>query len=198
MRLATMVILAAVAAPAPAAQTPRAPSALVDSAGVVSVSFDGSLLRQPEVRKQVLSGLTTNFIVSIDRQKEHGRIDIRFEPWDEVFYVRSIGHAGKIERHTFRSEAELQTWLRAPRLTIGRAGPAGTTARIVLEVIPFSASEEADAKEWLARSVTAPGPARANQDDAIPSLFSAVVSSSIRRKPIVRYAWNTRLEPKRE
>lgn len=69
MRLATMLILAAVAAPALAAQTPRAPSAFVDAAGVVSVSFDESLLRQPEVRKQIWSGLTTNLIVGIDRRK---------------------------------------------------------------------------------------------------------------------------------
>jgi hypothetical protein len=177
------------------AQQPRPPVAVVDARGLVVVALDRTLLDVREVNRQLMSGLTASFIVRMERHDDHGRIEVRYEPWDEVFHVRSIGSEGSVERLILKSRAELDRWWGQPRLTIGRLAGAATR-RIIVEVIPFSASEEADAKEWLARSVGTTVAEPPAETPAAPSLFSAVISSSIRRKPVVRYGWTVAIQRK--
>lgn len=185
----SMVVTAQAAGPAP-------PHLDVTSAGTIRVALDASLLHRDEVRKHLMSGLTANFVVSIARQEKFGRIEIRYEPWDEVFYARAISFDGKMEQATLRSMADLEKWWSAPRLIIGNDGAAASTLRLNFEVIPFSASEEADAKKWIARSLSqsTPAPSAGGGPQQVSSLFSAVVGSSIRRKPVVRYSWDVALK----
>jgi hypothetical protein len=194
--LRTALLLAALTATALGAAPPASPSADVLRGGAVRVALDASLLRRAEVRKHLLSGLTANFVVSIAKHRQFGRIAIRYEPWDEVFYVRATSFDGTTEIVTLRSMAELERWWSAPRLQIADRMAAGGKVRLVLEVIPFSASEEADARKWIAQSLgneKAPPSSSAIAAPEAPSLFSAVVGSSIRRKPVLRYAWDVTL-----
>ena len=190
-------LLALVAAVEAQGAGPPPAGVQVTAAGTLRVTLDKSLLQGPEVRKHLMSGLTANFVVSIARREQFGRIEIRYEPWDEVFYARAISFDGRAEQATLRSMSELERWWSAPRLSAGTDTDAAQTVRIVFEVVPFSASEEADAKKWIARSLAERRPAGQPEAGAlqqVPSLFSAVVGSSIRRKPILRYSWDIRVE----
>lgn len=192
----TALILVVLTVAAHGAAPPAPPSVDVVRGGVARVALDASLLRSSEVRKHVLSGLTANFVVSIAKRRQFGRIAIRYEPWDEVFYVRATSFDGRTEVVTLRSMADLERWWSAPRLLIADRMAGLGKVRLTLEVIPFSASEEADARKWIAQSLgneQAPPSSSAVAAPEAPSLFSAVVGSSIRRKPVLRYAWDVTL-----
>lgn len=203
MRGVRILILLMLAGSARAA--PPAPSVRLQADGSATVAMNARLLEDPEVRKHVMSGLTMNLLLTLGEEDHHGRIAIRYEPWDEIFIVSALGADGSIEKKTLRSFEALKEWWAAPRLPIARRHAAGGTIRISVSVIPFSASEEADVKRWLARSLPGGAEGGAGQvgssgqvSRGAPSLFSAVIGSSIRRKPVLRYVWNVRVvEPGR-
>lgn len=175
------------------AASPPPPVADVTRDGDVRIALAASLLQRPDVRKHLMSGLTANFTVAIAGSGREARIDIRYEPWDEVFFAGATSFDGRSERATLRSAGELEKWWTSPRLVVAKGITPGQRVRVVVEVIPFSASEEADAKKWIARSIgntAARSSASTASTPETPSLFSAVVGSSIRRKPVLRYAWD--------
>jgi hypothetical protein len=197
MRAAVVSLLALAVALTLRGADPPPAAAEVTPAGTIRVALHKSLLQRAEVRKHLMSGLTANFVVSIAKREQLGRIEIRYEPWDEVFYALAVSFDGKTEPATLRSMAELERWWSTPRLIIGSDPGTAPIVRLVFEVVPFSASEEADAKKWIARSLAERAPATQTGGVAtpqVPSLFSAVVGSSIRRKPVLRYSWDVRLE----
>lgn len=179
---------------------PPAPSVRLQADGSATVVMNAGLLEVPEVRKHLMSGLTMNLLLTLGDDDHHGRIAIRYEPWDEIFFVSALGADGSMEKKTLRSFKSLQEWWAAPRLPIHRDYAAVESIRISVSVIPFSASEEADVKRWLARSLPGGAEGGAGQPGGsgqvsrgAPSLFSAVIGSSIRRKPVLRYVWNVRV-----
>jgi hypothetical protein len=182
-----------------AAAAPPAPAVQLRADGAALAVLSPALLASPEVAKHLTSGLTTNFLVAIRGREEHARIAIRYEPWDEVFFVHALGADGSSERRTLRSLAELESWWASPRIPFATGPGIGSRIAVTLSVIPFSASEEADAKRWLARSLgqeaaTARAPGGEGSGTlSSPSLFSAVVGSSIRRRPVLRYTWTVEI-----
>lgn len=192
-------LLVLLIAPALAFAAPPPPMILLAAGGKAVSALPPQLVEVPEVKKHVMSGLTMNLLLSADGSAPHGRLTIRYEPWDEVFHVEALGLDGTEETKTLRSLDELKGWISTPRFALpGRFDP-GAAVRIAASVVPFSASEEADAKRWLARSISrAPAdvaeaaPPPGQRIDRIPSLFSAVIGSSIRRKPVLRYEWVVR------
>jgi hypothetical protein len=177
-----------------AAQAAERPTAQVDSSGVLAISLDPRLLREAEKEKHLTSGLTTTFIIRAEQQSGGVRVDIRYEPWDELYYVRSYRGDGRAEVATIRSRAELETWWTTPRFLLTRGVQPGVTLKLIAEVIPFSASEEADAKRWLAHSLGSAPPPAAVATFGPPSLFSAVIGSSVRRRPVVKLSWQVRTQ----
>lgn len=179
----------------PLAAAPPAPSVSVDRAGTLSVLLDASIVSDDEVRKHAKSGLTMNFVVEVGGIKTEGLITIRWEPWDEVFYVRTIDYDERSQRATLEGFVELERWISSTPVRVGRTRERSRAALLVTaSVVPFSESEETDAKTWVARSlsepVASPGaePAEATAPQP-PSLFSAVISSSIQRKPVLKFRW---------
>jgi hypothetical protein len=177
---------------------PPPPSIHAGVDGSAAIAISGKLLDEAEVRKHVMSGLTMNLLLSLRDREPYRQISIRFEPWDEVFYVRALGSDGSDEKKVIRSFEALKKWWSAPRTApAGRFSP-GDRLKVSVAVIPFSASEEADAKRWLAQSLsvpTTPPPEGGGQVAvAPPSLFSAVIGSSIRRRPILRFEWTVAVQ----
>ncbi|MBW3670173.1 MAG: hypothetical protein KY432_00720 [Acidobacteria bacterium] len=178
----------------PLAAAPPAPSVSVDRAGTLSVLLDGSIVSDDEVRKHVKSGLTMNFVVGVAGSKTEGLITIRWEPWDEVFYVRTIDYDARSQRATLGGFAELERWISSMPVRVGRTRERSGAVLVTASVVPFSESEETDAKTWVARSLSEPvaSPGAEPAEAAAPepsSLFSAVISSSIRRKPVLKFRW---------
>ena len=179
-----------------AAPPPPSVHARPDGSAVIALS--GKLLDEAEVRKHVMSGLTMNLLLSLRAREPYSQISIRFEPWDEVFYVRALGADGSDQKKVVRSLEELKKWWSAPRATPAARLSPGERLKVSVAVIPFSASEEADAKRWLAQSlsVSVPPPAEGDGEvaNAPPSLFSAVIGSSIRRRPVLRFEWTVTVQ----
>src|SRR5437773_8919791 len=120
----------------------------------ISVSLPSWILQKPVVKKQLASGLTTTFVVIAKRRDGSGRggarIEIRYDLWDEVYIVRRLEFDNRRDAQRLAPDQLERGWRNETRLM------AASDERVVLEVellvLPFSAQEERDAREWLSKS----------------------------------------------
>jgi hypothetical protein len=185
---ATVALLLVLAAAGARAQ--QRPSFTVQAGGVVAATLPLSVLQDTGVRKQLASGLTTTFLLVArprDARLTAARLEIRYDLWDEVWLVRRIEFDGKSERQRIASQDALEKWWRAP-VRILSTNAARLALQVDLTVLPFSAAEEEDAREWITKSGgvgTAGGGAGALVDILIGTTLSA--------KPITSYRWHVDL-----
>jgi len=170
------------------------------------VSALPDVLSRPEVRPHLTTGLTTSFIVTISASASGGRrirgaarVDLRWEPWDEKFYVAVVGADGKRQRETVPSLERLGAWWRGLELPVATAVPAGSwNVNVELSVIPFSQSEQRDAQRWFS---SAPGPEGpepaevAKGESRLNGVVDLLIATSIQRQSIFRYAWSAAPRP---
>lgn len=160
------------------------PSFTAQNGRVVAIVLPAALLSDRDVQRQLGSGLTTTFVV-VARQRDGGargaaRIEIRFDPWDEVWFVRRIGIDAKEERQKIASRDALEKWWSAPTAVF-----AGTTNHVALNVtltvLPFSAAEGDDARRWIVAGGGSP-------------LVAALIGTTMDAKPIRSWRWQTELD----
>ena len=152
--------------------------------GVVSASLPPSVLQNASVKKQLASGLTTTFLVAVHEGKtvNGARLEVRYDLWDEVWLVKRVEYDGRVERQRIVSAEALEKWWRAPVRVL-----ATTASRVALQVdltvLPFSAAEEEDARQWITKSggVEAGG------------LVGTLIGTTISAKPITSYRWQVDL-----
>lgn len=186
-RLALTLVVAAAAAAAPPNNVPRVS---VAPSGEVDVVLPPSVLRLAEVRKHLASGLTTAFVTVLDaRERGAVRVEIRYEPWDENYLVATLEANGRRQKTTLPTYERLVEWWSRTPLRIGRS--TASTIRLKLDVVPFSATEEADAQRWLSRSL---GSASATSDPSQPdasagALLDLIIGTSVQRRPILSFRW---------
>ena len=173
-RAALLVLLAASAALA----QQRAPIARL-SGDRVLLALPDSVLKDPHVKSRLESALTTTFILKTSLGGA-ARIEIRYDLWDDVYRVRRNGGAQQQI-----AKAQLEPWWRTP-IDVGRA--TGGKIEIELIVLPFSAAEENDARQWLSKSGGAGTPA---SDPA--SIVDALIGTTLSARPIVSYRWQAEL-----
>lgn len=189
VRRAAIAMIALLAALAARAQQPPRPSFTMQS-GVVAASLPASVLQDKSVRKQLGSGLTTTFLVSV-RQRDTGlvtaaRMEVRYDLWDEVWLVRRVEFDGKNDRQRITSAEALEKWWRAP-VRLFATDAARVPLQVDLSVLPFSAAEEDDAREWISKSGgvgTAAGGG---------GLVDALIGTTISAKPVTSFRWNVDL-----
>lgn len=180
--LAVLLLLAGLAR----AQQPR-PSFSALPGGVVAATLPASLLSEANVSKQLRSGLTATFLLMTRERGREGvsgaRLEIRYDLWDEVWIVRKIEFDRRAESHRLPSRDALEKWWRTPvRLMATQA--ARVALQVDLSVLPFSAAEEADARQWISKSGgvgTASGGT---------GLVDALIGTTITARPITSYRWN--------
>lgn len=159
-------------------------------AGVVAVTLPASVLQDKTVRKQLSSGLTTTFLV-VARQRElnrvtGARIEVRYDLWDEVWIVRRIEFDGKTDRQRLTAQDALDKWWRTPVRLLSTSAPR-VALQVEVSVLPFSAAEEEDARQWITKSGgvgTAAGEG---------GLVDALIGTTISARPITSYRWNVDL-----
>jgi hypothetical protein len=157
------------------------------SAGVVTATLPVSILDAAPVKKQLASGLTTTFLVAARQQQRilGVRIEVRYDLWDEVWLVRRIESDRKEERHRLTSRAELEKWWRAP-LRIFTSATTNTPMQVELSVLPFSASEEEDARQWIAKGGGVATPSG-------EGLVDVLIGTTLSAKPIIRWKWDVQV-----
>jgi hypothetical protein len=172
------------------AETPR-PSFVVQPGGVVAATLPLALLEEPDVRRQLGSGLTTTFLLfarqRANRAVSAARLEIRYDLWDEVWIVRRIELDRRGEPQRIASRDALEKWWRTP-LRLLATDAARIALQVELSVLPFSAAEEEDARQWMSKAggVGTPGVASAG-------LVDALIGTTISARPITSYRWNVDL-----
>jgi hypothetical protein len=161
--------------------------------GFVTMSLSPGVLRDSGVRKRLGSGLTTTFLVTIDRpdaEPAQARIEVRYELWDEVYIVRRIDARRKAEVQRLASLELLERWWSGP-LRMFPAGGTRERVEIAVSVLPFSAAEEEDARQWLSKSAGVGGPTPSRT--ASGGLVDVLMGTSIAAKPITTFRWTADL-----
>jgi hypothetical protein len=163
------------------------------------------ILSEPEIRKQLGTGLTTSFIFEATTKGTTGgkvrgaaRVDVRYELWDEVYIVTRIDAAGRAVRVTLPSFERLAEWWRDARLAVIRDPRGAPRLEIRLRVIPFSQAEQLDAQRWFSQALSAEksGSAGAlseaveNQPESFNQILNFLMATSIGRPALVEYEWN--------
>ncbi len=155
--------------------------------GVVTATLPVSILDSAPVKKQLGSGLTTTFLVAA-RQSQRvlgARIEIRYDLWDEVWLVRRIEFDRKEDRQRLTSREALEKWWRTP-VRIFTAATAGMPLQVDLSVLPFSASEEEDARQWIAKGGGVATPSG-------EGLVDVLIGTTLAAKPIIRWRWDVQV-----
>ena len=183
------VVVTMLVALALAARAQQRPVFTVHS-GIVSASLPVSVLQDKSVKKQLGSGLTTTFLVAA-RQRDTGRltvarIEVRYDLWDEVWLVRRVEFDGRTDRQRIASVDALERWWRAP-VRLFASSADRVALQVDLNVLPFSAAEEDDARAWITKSGGV-GTAAAGG-----GLVDALIGTTISAKPITSFRWNVDL-----
>ena len=169
---------------------PRPSFIVLQPGNVVAAALPASILHTATVRKQLASGLTTTFVVAA-RQREGvtgARIEIRYDLWDEVWHVRKIEFDRREDHQKLTSMEALEKWWRAP-VRIFTTSDESVPLQVELTVLPFSASEEEDARQWIAKGG---GATRPSGD----GLVDALIGTTLSAKPIVRWKWHVQVNLK--
>lgn len=157
----------------------RQPAAIL-TGDRVAVVLPDSVLKDSRVRTRLESALTTTFILKTSLGGS-SRIEIRYDLWDEVFHVRRDRGA----QQTI-PKSRLEEWWRTA-IDAGRAGD-GRSFDVELTVLPFSADEESDARQWLSKSGGAGAPS------ADPSsIVDALIGTTLTARPIVSFRWSLKV-----
>jgi hypothetical protein len=189
------------------ARAADAPLYRVDREGTLTIAELPDVLSRPEVRPHLTTGLTTGLVLTVTargagerRVRGAARVDVRWEPWDEVFLVAAVGADGRVRRETLPSFERLVTWWRSQALAVAVALPTDRwQVKVELSVLPFSQSEQRDAQRWLAGAL---GPDRAANpaqptagESRLTGVVDLLIATSVQRRSVVRYAWQAAPAP---
>lgn len=174
------------------------------------------LLAAEEVREHLETGLTTTFVLEATARDAEGRraeggarAAVRYDLWDEVYLVSTLGAGGGTERHRLDSFDQLLEWWRGLGLTLLDAPELDRSGRwevrLALSLVPFSQSEQDDAQRWLTRSLEGADAsateklAEASEDGAAPlrGLLDVLAVTSIARRSLRRWEWRLSTGPDR-
>lgn len=162
----------------------------VQNGGVVAAALPLSILQDATVHKQLRSGLTTTFLI-VARQRDTrvvtgARIEVRYDLWDEVWIAQRVELNRRGERQRLTSLDALEKWWRTPvRLMSTKA--SRVALQVDLSVLPFSAAEEEDAREWITKS------GGVGTEGGSGGLVDALIGTTISAKPLTSYRWNVEL-----
>jgi hypothetical protein len=198
------------------AEAPQFPRLTLVSKTHVLLSHLPPLSELEGLGDQLDSGLTTTAIFrvepmerdQIDGQRIGGAtVEVRYELWDRQYLVATMGIGGEVGRSTHPSRAALESWwaqLELPVLELAPRGPTPTHARVTLDFVPFSRSEQLDTQLWLIESVYRAEGTRGNETSRSPDgrsgpvdrILEVLLSTSVRRRATTSASWNVEITVK--
>lgn len=166
-----------------------------------------TILSEGEIKKQLDTGLTTSFVFETTARDARGvktrggaRIDVRYDLWDEVYFITRIDVSGRAVRTPPLSLEKLGEWWREARLVVIRPPAAGSAqgVQVRLRVIPFSQAEQLEAQRWFSQALSAEksGSAGAvadaveDQPESLNQVLGLLMATSIGRPALLEYKWN--------
>ncbi len=196
------LIVSSLALPVLATPPPRV---VIDAARRLVIASLPPVLAEEAVSRQLDSGLTTSFVFRAQlggRDVGAARVDVRYDLWDEVFEVVAVGSDGRGERRALAGREALEAWWSGLELalveTAALPSPGRDELHLLLEVIPFSASEQDDAQRWFARSFGSPSggegatgaDAGERRGDSLEKVLGVLMATSIRGSVLFTMRWS--------
>jgi hypothetical protein len=153
--------------------------------GIVTAVLPPQILHDRSVRRHLDSGLTTTFLLLARHPGGEGgaRLEVRYDLWDEVWIVRRVDLDRTVDHQRLSSLEALDRWWRTP-LRIVRTDASKVALDLHLAVLPFSAAEAEDARQWIAKSGgvgTSAGSGGA--------IVDALIGTTLSAKPITSFRW---------
>jgi hypothetical protein len=184
IHFAAVALLALFASGAVAEQRPAFST---QPGNIIAAELPTAILSDAKVTKQLGTGLTTTFVVQVRPRQQStaavARIEIRYDLWDEVWLVRRIESGKPADRQRLTTRAALETWWRAPlRLFAATTSPAKFELELI--VLPFSADEEKETRQWVSKAGGVGTAARTS------GLVDALIGTTITARPIMSWRWN--------
>jgi hypothetical protein len=172
--------------------------------GSLRLRIPSRVLLDPEVHRVLQTGLTVTFLFDFAipraRLEKHARLEVRFEPWDEVYFV-SLFADGQKTGEKLATFDSLVKWWEALQWSVTNAqtleGGGRAELKIMISVVPFSATEERDARHWFAQSIEGArdigsppvaggaGDSQASRDD----MLGALITTAIKRRSLRTFRW---------
>jgi len=100
--------------------------------------------------------------------------------------VRRVDFDGRIDPQRITSSEALEKWWRTP-VRVFASVASKVRLQVDLNVLPFSAAEEDDARAWITKSGGVGTAASGN------GLVDALIGTTISAKPITSFRWNVDL-----
>ncbi len=165
--------------------------------GACTLSALPPLLSNAELVPYLKSGLTTTLVLTVtvkngtQKTPISARVDVRFEPWDEIFYVALHSPEGDERRSRHASLRALEEWWGELSLTLPLRAPPGARAKVDLSVVPFSEGEEADTRQWYAAALRGTQtPDERRQSGPFADMLDALSLASIKRRDVMKFSWS--------
>jgi hypothetical protein len=169
------------------------------------------IVADEEVASYLRSGLTTTLLLTLSTAGGHGkqaasvRIEVRYEPWDEVYYLLLVQPHRHPRHLRLGSAAELHEWWAGLSLVFHAADSPRGRARLEATLIPFSEEEAADTRRWYAealrtdrRPIGEPRPGETNpgrdEPPRVQRMLDALTLTSIKRHGVLRFDWKVPIE----
>ncbi len=188
----TRLLVLLLFAPACLAATPT--TYKLGSKGLLNLALSKDFLDQEKVRSQLDSGLTTTLAITLearssaDRFLGSCRIDIRFEPWDRVYFVTLWNVFGSIQKIQIASFDALVAWFASYPLPLARVdSKAVWQIETTIDILPFSQIEAERTQRWFHEHL---GNQSSERNDP-NKVLDLLVTSSIRRKSLIRYSYKS-------
>lgn len=197
-----ILLLLFIAAPVVAqrSQGAEAPQFKLSEQGTLAIGLTRNFLELEEVREQLESGLTTSFAIHLlarnrrgPNQKGFCRIDIRYEPWDQIYFLTHIQYDGRMAKETLESFEALVAWFTAFHTKLVRLQPGvdSWVLETTIDLLPFSEREAERTQRWFHEHLGN----KSNQKRDPNKVLDLLVTSSIRRKPLNRYNFRVEFWP---
>lgn len=185
------------------------PASLVVRQDQLYLHIPKAIMEDPGLGEHLHSGLTTTFqLVWTLREKSKPlgmiRMDIRYEPWDEVYFLTLLRSDGHQEAFNFANQKVLIRWWTEYQFPLSdtEVSTGVEFLWVTLRVIPFSQQEQEMAREWLTPQNNKPDSGlfsgrTGNQPTAEQqrqnNLLRIMFATSIQREAIKSYKWKVKL-----
>jgi hypothetical protein len=160
------------------------------------------VLDDPDVERYLTSGLTTSVLLRVSAPRPFGdtgsRIDIRLDLWDEEFLTSVIDGEGTLYEARHSSLENLREWW--SRLDLAQSPPVAApanvqgTARLSIDVVPFSHAEVMDTRRWLAESIEGVQEGAPPGNGSISRALSALIATSVKRSSVRSWTETLQIE----
>jgi hypothetical protein len=167
------------------------------------------------VKPHLTTGLTTTLFLRVTATDDEGRktqgggkVDIRWEPWDEVFLTTWTGIDGRSHPESLPSFERLVAWwrqLRIPATSVAALGSGEPwDVRVEVRVVPFSEAERRETQRWFSDSIGQPPSQREAGDrnrataadpQPLNRALDLLIATSIQRRSLATYRWAVSFRP---